>query len=270
MVVLSPKKFSQTKPVEILKKVATVRERKGKGESELKLVDSLVDKAFDYFVNLLFEKALFLQHTVIEEMSKPERERDEKVVKLYIKRMGDVVSLASKLIYLLKAKRLYSRVHRFEGRVFDYAENYSEAVKAYKKALKYYTLDPEFIETGIPRNLEYKAFLAYSTIMAGKVKEGLKMSRQIWNEFISGKTGLRLKKISYGTWAIWATGIPIRVGLASQKVKGIDRKEVLRWLEEAEKLIEKPVKKDKFLGDVDFAIRKGEIQSLKTAIRQVD
>jgi hypothetical protein len=252
MIKFTSKVFEQLTPSEVLFKIANLREKRGKGKKEQELLAEISDKALDYYLSLLFEKALFCQHEVMEEKDKTSLEKMKReVVNIY------------RLVRSLKLERWYSRVYRFEGKAMDYSKKYNEACVYYKKAIKNARKDPEYLEKKVPRVLEYQAFLANSTMMSGEVKKGMVMSRKIWEEFIKGDTGIGLKKQSYTTWAIWATGIPIRVARAAKLFKEINKNEVASWLDEASKLIVKPVTNDSLVGSVDFEIRKAEIIKAK-------
>jgi tetratricopeptide (TPR) repeat protein len=265
--VIDPGKFDQTSPKDLLSSVAGIREKKGKGKREFELLEDLRQKALDYFLNLCFEKALFYQHGVMEERSKPKEKRNQKIITSSLKGMEGIINEAEKVIEAQKADRWRSRRYRFQGRLLDYQGKYNKAVDYYKQAVQFATKDPEYTEKKIPRQLEYEAFLAYSLLMSGKDKEGVKYSRLVWKKFFDSSDGKRLKNLSYATWAIWATGIPIRVGQAWGKVKGMEKKELKKWLDEALKLIAKPVLEDPLIGKVDFAFRKDEIRALERELK---
>jgi tetratricopeptide (TPR) repeat protein len=262
------KDIKTTAPDLILKKLATLREKKKKGKKEFELLDKILAFAHDYVVTLYLEKALFYQHSFMEERSKPKDRQNQKVFRQSLKGMRASVEQAMEYVEKYELKRWLSRVCRFLGRVADYSNKFDDAMGFYKKAIKESKHDPEFTEEGVPRWLEYEAFLAYSLMMSGELEKGLKFSKTVWKKFFDTREARKLRRNDYPTWAIWATGIPIRTAEALlKKSKDLDKKEIINWLKEAEKLIRRPRTSKKWKGMVDFGFRKEEVATLKRKLK---
>lgn len=259
-----------TSPKRVFDAIASLREKKDQGSETLKLIDKALVEAHDYVVKLKLEKALVYQHEVMEDRSKPEGGQDKKKQLRFMKKMEDSVVETREYVDRNGLERWESRIHRFLGRVSDYKEEYSQAITHYNKAITFTKKDPEYLQEKIPHWLEYEALLAYSTLMSGKGKEGLSLSRSVYKKFDNTKEGRFLKKKDYPTWAIWKTGIPIRLGFWFVETKGeFDKKELLIWLNEAEKLLKSPKISGRWLGKVDFGFRLDEIVSIKRRIGRI-
>lgn len=255
-------------PRQVLDKIALIREKKGKGEQTLALIDRTLIAAQDYIVRLYLEKVLVYQHEVMEDRSRPEGKQDKTRQKRFVKKMEDATDEARIYVKRHNLERWEARIQRFLGRVADYKGKYSKAITHYKKAIATAKKDPEYVTERIPRWLEYEAFLAYSTLMSGKVGEGLSMSRKVYKSFDTTSDGKFLKRVDYSTWAIWKTGIPIRVGFwFLEKRYGINKKELLNWLTEAEGELRVPKKSKRWVGKVDFGFRLDEIASIRGRLR---
>lgn len=244
--------------------VAKHREQKGKDSQTLDFVDGILHRTHDLILELILEKHLVYQHMVMEEDAKPFSKRNKKRRDLGLKGMKQAALEAQKWMIQNRLKNWESRVNRCLGRVADYNKDYKKAILCYKKAIATSKKDPEWTDLKVPRWLELEAFLAYSTLMQGNLAKGILLSKQVYKKFVTSKEALYLRKVDYPTWAIWTTGIPIRTtkALIEKKAK-FDKKEVLDWLGEASKLIEKPVGGNKWVGKIDFGFRKDEISSLK-------
>lgn len=253
-----------TVPNEALDTIAAIREKKSKGKQTLALIDKALSAAQDYVARLYLEKVLVYQHEVMEDRSRPDAKQDKTKQRRFIKKMEEAAKEAETYVKRHKLKRWESRIFRFFGRVYDYKEDYSKAITYYKQAIKVAEKDPEYVSERIPRWLEYEAFLAYSTLMSGRAKEGLSMSRSVYKRFDSTSDGKYLRKVDYPTWAIWKTGIPIRVGFwFIEKGKGIGKKELLDWLSDTEGIIQVPKGSKRWIGKVGFGFRLDEIASIR-------
>lgn len=249
--------------VQISNEISSLREKKGKSEETIRLTDGVLDSAHDFVVNLMLEKHLLYQHIVMEEDAKKKVKRDIKRRNKGLSNMEKATSDA--LVYVEKNNliRWLSRVNRCLGRVADYKGKYKHAINYYKKAIKHAKFDPEVVKGGVPRELEYSAFLAHSYMMSGQVDKGLKLAKDTYRKFDKG-VGTRLKKKDYPTWAIWKSGIPIRMidGLI-RLGKDFDKGKMVGWLDEAEELLSVPKGSKKWLGKVDFGFRKDEVTALR-------
>ena len=70
----------------------------------------------------------------------------------------------------------------------------------------------------------------------------------------------------YYTWAVWASGIPIRTVDALINTGRLSDKQWAKdWIDEAESLLTIP-KNDKTWGDKDFSYRKDEIETVRAKL----
>lgn len=260
----------ESKPKEVLDVIAHIREKKSKGRQTLALVDKALIAAHDYVARLYLEKVLVYQHEVMEDRSKPEGKQNKSRQVRYIRKMQEATNDAKAYVEKQKLKRWESRIYRFLGRVSDYKREYSKAISHYRRAIATAKKDPEFVQERIPRWLEYEAFLAYSTLMSGKKDTGLAMSRKVYKRFDTTAEGKFLKRHDYPTWAIWKTGIPVRIGFwFIEKGNGLSKKELLDWLAEAKGALKVPAGSKRWVGKVDFQFRLDEIASIKRRIEEV-
>jgi tetratricopeptide (TPR) repeat protein len=254
-------------PKEVLDAIAFLREKKSKGRQTLTLIDKALTAAHDYIVRLYLEKVLVYQHEVMEDKSKPKGKQNKSRQSRYVKKMEEATNEAKVYVKRYNLKRWEARIQRFLGRVADYKKEYSRAVLHYRQAIKTAKKDPEYVAERIPRWFEYEAFLAYSALMSGRVEEGLSMSRSVYKRFDSTSDGKFLKRVDYPTWAIWKTGVPIRVGFwFIEKGNGLSKKELLDWLAEAEGVLKVPAGSKRWVGKVNFQFRLDEIASIRRRI----
>lgn len=236
--------------------IARLRERKGKEKDALAWIERGIRFGKGFVANLYFERILVYQHMVIE--------GDKRV----LPKMEAATLVAQKYVEANKLGEWRSRTYRFLGRLYDYKGQFAKAVVVYKKALLLAKFDPEYIEKGVPRWLELEGFLANSLVMVGRTKEGMASARKTFAKYDLNKEAMALKRRDYYTWAVWKSGIPIRI-INALLVKRIvfDREKMRLWLEEAEKLVNPP-KSIKVWGD--FRIRRDEITSLKRRLLTVN
>jgi tetratricopeptide (TPR) repeat protein len=255
-------------PKKVLDSIALVRERKGKGKDTLNLIEKALVSAHDYVVRLILEKFLVYQHEVMEDRSKPRQDKGKQ--KQFINKMESTVLEASNYVEKHNLVRWRSRVYRYLGRLSDYKKDFKKAAFYYRKAIKFSRKDPAFVNEGIPYHLEYEAFLAYSLLMSGNTKKSLSLLKKLYKKFDQTKEGKSLKSKDYPTWVIWKTGIPIRVGFWFLKDgKGFGKKDLMEWLNDAEKLTKLPKTSDRWVGKVDFQFRKDEIASIKRSLKKL-
>lgn len=246
--------------LKITKAVAAYREKK---EKTVDIIDELISKATSLIVQMHLEKMLFYQHEVMKEDAKISSEINKNNRKKSLKLMEKSAMDAQKFVEDNDLGQWRARTYRAMGRVSDYKKQYKKAIKYYQEAIKNYKKDPEYIKERVPRNLEYNAFLSFSTIMSGSVKKGLHLAKKTYDEFRKGE-GLKLKKVDFPTWAIWMSGIPIRtIKAVIEKNASFSKQELLEWLKDAEKHLRVPRGSKKWLGKVDFELRKDEITAVK-------
>ena len=254
----------ETAPSEILQMIAASREKKDKTAETLKLVNSAINMLHDYIVTLYFERAHIYQLICMTERDRL-YDGDSKKKTDALAKMKKYVAEAENYVLSNKLTRWFHRLYRFYGKVAEYKGDYKKAVSYYKKSLKFWKSDPEVVARGLPRNFELEGFLSSALIMSGDSEKGLKKAKIVYRKYETIKQGRQLKKKDYTTWAIWRTGCVIFVvrGVIEGKLK-IDKKEILNWLTEAEKLLS-PSKKVKLWAD--FQYRKDEIGALKKKLR---
>jgi tetratricopeptide (TPR) repeat protein len=254
------KKISET--------IESIREKKGKEVNALAWIDEAIRFGKGFITNLYFERILVYQHLVMEEDSKPENVRDMAKRRRALAKMEAATMAAVNYIGENKLKEWESRAYRFLGRLKNYRGNYSGSVSDYKKAIALARLDPEYMEKGIPRWLELESLIVSPMILSGRAKEGLTLARKVFNKYDLDSEAKNLKKKDYYTWAVWKSGIPIRVAAALEDKRIVfDKKEMTVWLNEAESFLSPP-RGAKIWGD--FGIRRDEISALKRKLLEVN
>ncbi|KKU04255.1 MAG: hypothetical protein UX88_C0002G0002 [Candidatus Woesebacteria bacterium GW2011_GWC2_47_16] len=252
---------------DIQKKIASLREKKGKEKETLSLINKAINFGQGLVVNLMWDRALVYQHLAMQEDSKPERRKNLRKRGWALAKMEASVGSAGKYIKENGLKEWESRYYRFLGRVYDYKRDFAKSVTAYKKAIPLVRLDPEFIKKGYPRWLEIEGFLSYALLMSGRIKEGYSLARKTYNKFDNSPEGRSLKEKDYYTWAIWKSGVVVRTfGVFLLGKYTFDKGEILSWLSEAEKDLT-PSKNIRIWGD--FSLRKDEVAALKRKLQEI-
>lgn len=245
-----------------------IRERKGKEGTALAWIDEAIRFGKGFITNLYFERILVYQHMVMEEDSKPEGEKNQTKRRSALAKMEAATYVAMEYVQRNKLKEWESRAYRFLGRLENYRGEYKKSVAAYKKAISLASLDPEYVEKGIPRWLELESMMTSPLILSGQVKTGVWLAKKTFKKYDTNLEAKRLKKKDYFTWAVWKSGIPIRVLAALEDKKVLyDKTEMLGWLNQAEALLIKP-RGVKVWGDFD--IRRDEIVALKRRLQELN
>ena len=247
--------------------ITSLREKKGEEKKTLNLIDKALDAAHDFVVELMLEKHIVYQHEVMKEKANVRGKRNRIRVKKYTDLMEKVANEAMDYAEKNNLDRWVSRVQARLGRASDYKGEYRKSTVYYKRAIETSGKDPEQKYEGIPRWLEYEGFLAYSILMSGRVKKGLSLAREAYEKY-DLSVGKRLKKVDYPTWAIWKSGVPVRMvqGLIESRAD-FNNKEILNWLAEVVKILEIPKESNRWLGKVDFQFRKDEIAAIRRKLR---
>jgi tetratricopeptide (TPR) repeat protein len=252
-------------PREILEKVAKAREMVGNETKTREIIDESLGVLHDTVVNLYLEKVHLFQLVMMTERDKGKSDKNK--IKKAINDWKRALKETEQYVKLFKLKRWQSRINRYWGRWCDAIGKHIKAIEYYKKSIKSAKLDPEYTDNGVPRWLEIEGFLASSTIYTGRVKTGWEMSKKIYKKFDSGEAA-ELKNKDYSTWAIWKSGIPIRIGQAMRNnkllINLIDLREYKTWLDEAEKLLYPPPEVKVW---VDFNYRKNEIEAIRREMK---
>ena len=229
--------------------ISSLREKKGKEKETLSLIDRAIRFGQGVVVNLLWERILVYQHLVMQGNRKA------------LPKMEAATLAAGKYVKQNNLTEWESRYLRFLGRLYDYKGKFSESVKAYKKAIPLARIDPDFVKKGYPRWFELEGFLSHALVMSGKVNEGIRLAKETFEKFNKSPEGKFLKKKDYYTWAIWKSGIAIRM------IEALHSKRFLPWLAEVESDLN-PARGIKIWGD--FSLRKDEIAALKRRLEEVD
>ncbi len=249
--------------------IASLREQKGKEKEALALIEKALSFGYGLVINLFWEEALVYQHTVMVEDAKPEEERNERKRREALRKMEEAILKGKFHVEKYKLRVWESRLHRFLGRLNDYKGDFNKSVSEYKKAIPLARLDPDFTQKGYPRWLELEGFLAYALVMSGKTEEGISLAKGTFKKFDTTREGEALAKKDYYTWAVWKSGISIRViGALLKRGITFSRKQMVIWLAEAEKVLAYP-KDAKIWGDKNFQFRKDEIASIRSRMSQV-
>lgn len=253
-----------TMPREMLAQIAKAREIVAGETKTGNLIDQALGVLHDVVVNLYLEKAHINQLIMMTERDKPKTQRNEKSVKLAITNWKRTLTEAEGYVKFFKLTKWMSRIHRYWGRLYDATGKSALAIPHYKTAIKLAKQDPEYTDQGVPRWLEVEGFLASAYIYSGQIAKGWTAAKKIYDRFDSAEAA-DLKKNDYSTWAIWKSGIPIRIGQALRIKKfKIDMNEFKAWLEMAEKLLTPPPTVKVW---VDFQFRKNEIAAIKRELK---
>ncbi len=252
-----------TSPREMLAQVAKAREVVAGEAVTDKLIDQELEILHNVVVNLYLEKAHIYQLMLMTERDKPEGQRDRNILKRAVTGWRRTMKEIEEYVKFFRLSRWQSRIERYWGRLCDATGRYTEAISHYRKSIRSARLDPEFTDQGVPRWLEAEGFLAASYIYTGKIKTGWEKSKRIYKRFDTAEAA-DLKQKDYSTWAIWKSGVPIRIGQAMRNNKLlidlIDLNEYKKWLDEAEKLLYPPPEVKVW---VDFQFRKNEIAAIR-------
>src|SRR3989344_3728751 len=171
-----------TSPERILRMISTAREKKGKEEESLRIIEKAINTAHDYMVSLYFERAHIYQLLYMTERDKSEKGNKGKQGEA-LKKMEQYAIETEKYIKIYNLDRWFHRLYRFYGKLNEYKKNYSKAVEYYKKSLKYAMTDPEVVEKNIPRQMELEGFLASALIMSGRPVEGLRLTKSVYSRY---------------------------------------------------------------------------------------
>lgn len=210
----------------MFEKIQKLRETKGKEKESLHLINQTI-------INLLWEKALTYQHVYRHNGG------DKKV----LVGMVESVSTARSYIDKYKIRESLPMYYLFLGKINDFKGKFNESVKCYKKA---------------PKTAEVEGHMAYSLIMSGKTNLGFKKAVKALKDIDYEKVYTDLKKKDYYTWAVWKSGIVVRVSAALivKKVK-FDRELVNKWIGICEKELK----------NGDFGYRRDELGKLKQKLK---
>ncbi len=252
-------------PSEELKKIATLRETKGKELETLALIDSIEKSAveqndWETIVKLNWERSLVWQHIAMNEKAK--EKPNENIVADNYEKMAEYSLKADQLIQEHKLNKLQTISLRFLGQAYRLTNKLDFAQETYEKVIKLLE------EQNNAQSLEIKGYLAHVLIMKGLIKEGLNMAVETFNEYETNPAAIELRKNDYYTYAVWRSGIFPRIieNLVNSGVE-FDKSLVDQYLNKSEELLNKPA--DKVIwGDANFQSRKDEISKACTILNK--
>lgn len=246
--------------------LATLREKKGMEDVVVHLGDALLESAsllglHTDVVELYQENALSGQHMMMNELARAGGSTETDMYKRGLEIMAEAVYKAHGYIQEHNLNSMLPRSYRYLGRVEDYKGNYREAAEYYTQSIPLF----EAVENPLVRvnRLEIQGFLAFSLIKSGKIKEGLDLAARTSSDFKESPDGIELRQADYYTWAVWASGIPIRTVEALIDTRALkDKKWAEGWINQAEGLLVIP-EGDETWGDKNFDYRKDEIRRVR-------
>jgi tetratricopeptide (TPR) repeat protein len=254
--------------------LASLREKKGMEEVSLRLADGLIKAAVelglhDDVLQLMGEKFLSYQHKVMNQDSLPESQRDIAARREAIEMMSETARTIAKYVDENGLEGEKPRSYRNAGRASDYMGDYQTAIEYYKKAIAIY--DPQENQMVRSNRLEILGFLAFSQIMSGDIKGGVELAEQTFDRFNNSEEGLDRKEADYYTWAVWASGIPIRTVSALLLTKALPADKKMwaeEWLRKAEAMMAFPDGSDTW-GDKNFEYRKNELKKVREGLASI-
>ncbi len=257
---ITKESINQDNWAEMRRLVAKERENRYKqGEA---LADTRVLREFakekmmtNEVMDLFLEEALVWQHIYMADKNN----------KVALEEMKKVVEEAESYAIEKSIITWQSRIARFMGRVLDYEESYTEALKQYEKAVELVASDPGY-ENNKAMVFEYYGFMALDNLRLGKTEEGMEMGEKLYLDYENSNEGKDLKAKDYGTWAIWRSGLMINMcrGVIETNKKEAYRQEIENWLERAEKDLELPEGVNSW---ADFSIRKAEVAEIRKLLQ---
>lgn len=250
-----------------LKEIATLREIKGKEKQALKLTDELEESAqkeknHEVLVKLNWERALVWQHVAMSEATTDNP--DQSVIKDAYEKMGIYSKMADEIITQNNLQNLKPPSYRFLGQYFRLTGDLPRAKDYYKKAIDM------FEHAKSAQSLELKGFLAHVLIMMGQLEQGLELAKKTYEEYDTYEPALELRQKDYFTYAVWRSGIFLRiVDTLVKSGKPFDKDLVHKYLDLSENLLKKP---DDVInwGDPNFSFRIDELNKAKKLLETVN
>lgn len=224
----------------VLQHIGQTREQKGISELLIPQIDDVYQQAekmgdFTTAIVLSQEKLLCAQHLVMENKKNPQK---------ILKGLSIMKSTMNQMISLQKDNVdttdpvVNARSFRFLGRLSDTLHQYPRSEKFYRQGLEFFEplerIDQRY------QSLELSGFLAFSLLKQGK--DGwFDLTQQTLNDFDNSDEGLWLKNHDYKAWAIWKSGIEIRISSAlinSKKLNEQYNGNVESWLSDADAILQ--------------------------------
>jgi hypothetical protein len=162
----------------------------------------LHEDAVDFF----WEEYLYGKHLVMDE-----RDVDRKGSERYNQGLGMMRKMAKEAHqYIVKhnVKNKLTRSHRFVGEMSQFDGDLDSAVRHFSQAISRFDEEEDFDQR--INGLELRGFLAEALVLTGAIDEAVDLTVNTF-EFYDKGDGKILKEKDYDTWAIWKTGVPIKV-----------------------------------------------------------
>jgi len=251
--------------------LATLREKKGMETVVIHLGNALVDSASRLglhgdVVDLLWEGFLSGQHMVMNEYAKKEIDRDKRLIEKGLEVMDETAVRAHGYIEEHNLDNIKARSYRFLGRLADYKGDFTTAIDHYSHAVSSFKKESNPLVR--VNRLEIQGFLAFSMMKSDRVEDGLELAKSTFRDFNESEDGLELKKADYFTWAVWASGIPIRT-VETLIDKGVltDKEWAQQWISQIESILIIP-EGDETWGDKTFEYRKDEVKRVRSKLER--
>lgn len=239
--------------------VSRLREQPGQNTDTLGLIRGLREEArrlglHGYVVDLYWEECLMAKHMFND------NPQDSSAVSIF--KTAAIAADGYIEKFNVGSKRI--RSGRFVGEAAMLEGDYEEAISVLRRTVLQFETDvnPEQRVNA----LELRGFLSEAFIRSGKAQKGIKTGIKTFEDFNKG-LGLSLKKRDYYVWAVWKSGIVIKMWNAildmGVELDESERKELLDELDEAEKLFNVP-HKEEYLSH--FEIRKAQIFKVREKI----
>lgn len=258
------------KDKELLKKISTLREIKGKEKEAYELIENtkkvaLTEKNSELLAKLYLEESLVAQHEVMNELSKNTKE--ENIINKALQRMEKAALQGHKIIEQYKLDKMLGTSYRFLGNVYRYKKDYETAERYFIEALM------EYQKNNDKGTLEIRGFMAYCLIQNGDTHNGIKLAIETFDNFETSEKGISLKEKDYFTWAVWKSGIIPRIIYALDETnnlvdnKEINKPQLMEYLNASEDILKNPQGKITW-GDTAFQLRLDEIRKAKELLNK--
>ncbi|MBU0572755.1 hypothetical protein KKH23_02540 [Patescibacteria group bacterium] len=212
----------------------------------------LHEAAVDFF----WEEYLYGKHLVMDE-----RDIDKKGSERYdqgLEMMREMAKDAHQCITEHNVEKKLTRSHRFMGEISQFDGDYDSAVRHFSLAISRFDDEKDFSQR--INGLELRGFLAEALVLTGAINEAIDLAVNTFEYYDKGD-GAALKGKDYDTWAIWKSGVPIKVwhGVfdSNTSLSNKQRKILENMLDQAESIL---MVKETW---ADFQRRKNEIVAIR-------
>jgi hypothetical protein len=122
--------------------------------------------------------------------------------------MKEMAELAHDYIADHNVEEKLTRSHRFMGEVSQFDGDFSSAVRHFSQAISLFDEEKDFDQR--INGVELRGFLAEALILTGATDEAINLAVETFKFYDKGD-GKVLREKDYDTWAIWKSGVPIKV-----------------------------------------------------------